>query len=91
MKGDKPPYFTAAMYYLEHDRDLTKALGWFNKAAEQSPDAFWILHQKANCLARLGKKAEAIETAKQSIEKAKAAQNSDYVKLNEDLIRKLKG
>lgn len=89
MKSDKPPYFTAAMYYLDHNRDLTKALGWFNKAAEQSPNAYWILHQKANCLARLGKKAEAIETAKQSIEKAKAAQNSDYVKLNEDLIRKL--
>lgn len=87
----KKPYFNAAMYYLDNGKDLNKALGWFNKAEAQNPKAFWVLHNKANCLAKLGKKAEAIATAKQSIELAKEAKNDDYVALNQKLIAKLNG
>ncbi|MEN9549189.1 MAG: hypothetical protein RIR12_1780 [Bacteroidota bacterium] len=90
MKGDKPPYFNAAAYYLENGKDLTKALGWFNKALETQPDAFWIHHQKANCLAKLGNKADAIAAANQSKELAAKAGNGDYVKLNEKLLATLK-
>ncbi len=49
------PYFTAAMFYLENGKDLNKALTWFDKASQQSPEAFWILYQKAQCQAKLGK------------------------------------
>lgn len=90
MNKDNRPYFTAAMYYMDNNKDLNKALEWLNKAAEQNPSAFWVLHQKANCLARLGKKADAIATAEKSMAIAKEAKNDDYVKLNEDLIKKLK-
>jgi hypothetical protein len=90
MNKDNRPYFNAAMYYMENNKDLNKALEWFTKAADQNPNAFWVLHQKANCLAKLGKKAEAIATAQKSMDIAKAAKNDDYVKLNEDLIKKLK-
>lgn len=87
--NDSRPYFPAAMYYMENNKDLNKALEWFNKAAQNDPKAFWIFHQKANCLAKLGRKAEAIETAQQSMALAKEAKNEDYVKLNQDLIKKL--
>jgi len=90
MNKDNRPYFTSAMYYMDNNKDLNKALEWLNKAAEQNPAAFWVLHQKANCLAKLGKKQEAIATAQKSIVIAKEAKNDDYVKLNEDLIKKLK-
>ena len=90
MNKDNRPYFTSAMYYMDNNKDLNKALEWLNKAAEQNPAAFWVLHQKANCLAKLGKKQEAIATAEKSIVIAKEAKNDDYVKLNEDLIKKLK-
>jgi len=90
MNKDNRPYFPAAMYYMENNKDLNKALEWLNKAADQNPDAFWVLHQKANCLAKLGKKADAIATAEKSMAIAKTAKNDDYVKLNEDLIKKLK-
>ncbi len=90
MNKDNRPYFASAMYYMDNNKDLNKALDWFNKAADQNPQAFWVLHQKANCLAKLGKKAEAIATAQKSIAIAKEAKNDDYVKLNEDLIKKLK-
>jgi len=90
MTKDNLPYFNAAMYYMENGKDLNQALSWFNKGIEQNPDAFYMYHQKANCLAKLGKKQEAIATATKSIELATAAKNSDYVKLNEDLIKSLK-
>lgn len=85
----KKPYFNAALYYLDNGKDLNKALGWFTKAADQNPKAFWVLHQKANCEAKLGKKAEAIASANKSIELAKEAKNDDYVALNKKLIAQL--
>ncbi len=90
MTKDNLPYFNAGMYYLENGKDLNQALTWFNKAADQNPTAFWIQHQKANCLAKLGKKTEAIAAATKSLELATEAKNSDYVKLNEDLLKSLK-
>jgi hypothetical protein len=90
MTKDNLPYYSAAMYYLESGKDLNQALSWFNKAVEQSPSAYYMHHQKANCLVKLGKKQEAIATATKSLELAKAAKNPDYVKLNEDLLKSLK-
>lgn len=90
MTKDNLPYYNAAMYYMDNGKDLNQALNWFNKAADQNPTAYWIHHQKANCLAKLGKKQEAITTATKSMELATTAKNADYVKLNEDLIKSLK-
>lgn len=90
MNKDNRPYFGAAMYYMDNGKDLTKALTWFDKAIEQNPKAFWVYHQKANALAKLGKKQEAITTANKSIELAKEAKNDDYVALNQKLLGTLK-
>lgn len=90
MEKDNRPYFNAAMYYMNNGKDLNQALAWFDKAVEISPTAFWIHHQRANCLARLGKKSEAKAAAEKSKELAMAAKNDDYVKLNEKLLAELK-
>ena len=90
MNADNRPYFNAAMYYMDNGKDLTKASLWFDKAIELTPNAFWMWHQKAKCLALQGKKADAKAAALKSIDLAKAAQNSDYVALNEKLIAGLK-
>jgi hypothetical protein len=84
------PYFPAALYYMENGKDLKKALEWFDKAAEQNPKAYWVLHQRANCLAKLGKKEEAKASANKSIELAKEAKNYDYVALNQKLLATIK-
>jgi tetratricopeptide (TPR) repeat protein len=90
MTKDNKPYFASAMYYLENGKNLNEALTWFDKAIEQNPKAFWIHHQRANTLAKLGKKAEAKTAAAKSIELAKEAKNDDYVRMNEKLITELK-
>lgn len=89
MKTEKPPYYNAAMYYMDNGKDLNQALTWFDKAVEANPTAFWIHYQRANCLAKLGKKAEAIAGAEKSKQLATEAKNGDYVKLNEKLIAEL--
>ena len=89
VEGDPRPYFGAAMYYLDNNKDLNKAVAWFDKAIEQNPKAFWVYHQRANALAKLGKKTDAIASAKKSIELAKEAKNDDYVALNEKLLKTL--
>lgn len=89
MNKDNRPYFGAAMYYLENGKDLNQALTWFDKAIEANPDAFWIHHQRANCLAKLGKKSDAKMAAEKSKTLATAAKNDDYVKLNEKLLAEL--
>ena len=89
MNKDTRPYFGAAMYYMDNGKDLNQALAWFDKAVELQPTAFWIHHQRANALAKLGKKDEAKMAAEKSKELATTAKNDDYVKLNEKLIAEL--
>ena len=90
MNKDNRPYFGAAMYYIEKGKDMNQALAWLDKAVEQNPNAFWIHHQRANTLAKLGKNAEAKAAANKSMELAKTAKNDDYVRLNEKLLAELK-
>lgn len=90
MNKDSRPYFQSAMYYVETGKDLNQALQWFNKAIEQNPTGFYIYYQKANALAKLGKKDEAKATAQKSMQMAREQKNDDYVRLNEKLLATLK-
>ncbi len=88
-------YVTAANYYLATGKDLEQALEWMNLylAMGENSNQFWNVHTKAQILAKMGKKKEAIATAEESLEKAKNNENGDfgYIKRNEDLIAEVKG
>lgn len=87
-------YVAAANYYLNSGENLDKALEWMNKylSLGENSGQFWHVHTKAQILAKLGKKKEAIATAQDSMAKAKAFEQGDfgYIKRNEDLIASLK-
>lgn len=83
MLTDKKPHWQAAQFYREYDKDLSKALENINEAVKDYPKAFWVLLYKARIQNELGDKAGAKESSDKSIELAKAANNDDYVKLNE--------
>ncbi len=87
--GDNKPYFQAAMFYYDHNQDLSKAKEWVEAAIKQR-EAYYIVHLKAKILAKLGDKTGAIAAANRSMELAKAGKDSAYVKLNEDRISSLK-
>lgn len=83
-------YYISAKYYLDTDRDLNKAMEWIDKALSYTPGAYWMTHTKAEIYAKMGKYNDAIETARLSIEQAKAKNNEEYVRMNEAEIDKWK-
>ena len=81
-------YYNAAVYYLNSDKDISKAKMWMSKAMEMTETPrFWQLRQQSLILAKAGDKKEAIEAAKKSLADAKAAGNADYVKMNTDSLK----
>jgi hypothetical protein len=87
------PYAQAAMFYLDHNLDLDKAVAWMDAAIAEQPDVFYYLYHKARILAKRGDKAAAIAAATQSRDlaaKATGPEKDEYVRLNEALIASLK-
>ncbi|QYA26271.1 DUF2911 domain-containing protein [Gramella sp. MT6] len=85
-------YFAAGTYYHESGKDLEKAYQWVSKATEMAGDqAFWMLRRKSLIEAEMGKKDQAIETAKKSLASAEKANNADYVKMNKESIAEWEG
>lgn len=82
---DARPYFQAAAYYYENDKDMKQALEWANKASEQNPKAYWVMALKGKIQLKLKDGKGAAETAGKVIELAKADQNDDYVKIGEKI------
>jgi hypothetical protein len=86
MKGvTQATYYQAAVYYLENDKDMNKALEWIDKALINN-ETFWILRHKAMILAKLGRYKEAVAFAEKSKKLAALAENDDFVKQNEKSI-----
>ncbi len=80
-------YYTSAVFLSSINQDLDKANEYMKKAMKETKEPkFWQLRQQALLLSKIGDKKKAIAIAKESLEKAKAAGNSDYVKLNTDAI-----
>lgn len=90
MLTDKKPYWQAAQYYNEYESNLTKALENCTKAFEANDKAYWILLYRAKIQKEMGDNAGAMISSKKSLELAKEAKNADYIKMNEELQRKLK-
>jgi len=89
MLTDKKPYWQAAQYYNEYEHNLAKALDNCTKAFDDNNKAYWILLYKAKIQKEMGDNAGAMVSSKKSLELAKEAKNDDYVKMNEELQRKL--
>lgn len=89
MQTDKKPYWQAAQFYNEYEGNLNKALDNCSKAIDGNNKAYWMWLYKAKIQKEMGDKAGAKESAKRSLELAKEAKNDDYVKMNEELLKKL--
>lgn len=90
MLTDIKPYWQAAQYYYEYDQNLNKALENCTKAIEGNDKAYWIWIYKAKIQKDLGDNKGALSSSKRSLDLAKEAKNEDYIKLNNDLQKKLK-
>jgi hypothetical protein len=90
MMGEKKPYWSAAQFYFEYDKNNAKALEAIKGAVEASPKAYWMWLYKAKIEKEAGDKAAAMASSKTSLSLAKEDGNDDYVKMNVDLQKMLK-
>lgn len=91
LKSDKKPYWQAAQFYADLDKNYTKALEMIDGAlAQQKTPPFYMVYYKAVVQKDKGDKKAALATAQQALQLAKDAKNDAYVLLNEKLIKKLK-
>jgi len=90
MRTDRKPFWQAAQFYYEYDRNFTRALENVNKAIEGNPKAYWMLLYKAKIHKDMGDIAGATQTANRSLVLSKDAKNNDYVRMNEMLLKELK-
>ncbi len=91
LSSDKKPYWQAAQFYDEFDNNKPKALEMINSAITQNEKPpFFMVYYKAKIQEEMGDKKGATSTAKESLGLAKEAGNSEYVLLNEKLIKELK-
>jgi hypothetical protein len=83
---DNRPYFQAASYYYDNDKDLKQAGEWVDKAIANNPKAYWVVLLKAKIQTKQKDTKGAIATAEQVKALATEDKNDDYVKMAEKLI-----
>jgi hypothetical protein len=86
MKGEKKPYYRAAIYYYNHDKDMSKAFEWIDTYDKANPGTFNIKYWKARIQLKMGDKKSATLTAQQGYDVAKKENNAEYMRLNNDVI-----
>ena len=89
MLTDIKPYWAAAQFYYEYDKNLTRALENINKAAATNPNAYWMFLYKAKIQQEMGDNAGAKQSAQTSLALSKTAKNEDYVLMNQKLLKEL--
>jgi len=87
---DNKPYYQAASYYYENNKDLNLALEWINKAVANNPNAYWVHMLKAKIQFKAKDTKGAKETAMKVVELAKADGDDAYVRMAEKLIAEIK-
>ncbi len=84
--SDKRPYYQAANYYFENDKDLKTALEWSKKAMENDPKAYWVALLNGKICLKLKDGKGAAAAAEKVIALAKEDKNDDYIKRGEKLL-----
>lgn len=90
MKGEKKPYFSAAQYYYNNDKDMAKALEWINEVEKTNLKSPAVKVWKARILLKKGDKKEALATAEEGVRLAQAAKDGEYERLNATVVAQAK-
>jgi len=82
-------FYTAAVYYLQNNKDINQAKEWIDKAIAMTlkKPRFWYLRQQSLIHAEAGSIATAITAAKQSLKLAEKSENKGYIKMNKTSLK----
>ncbi len=90
MNKDTRPYFEAAMYYYENNKDMTKALEWIRTAEKSEPKSPFYKLWEARIQLKMGDKAAALATAQEGVKLAHAQNDKEYETLNQGVVDQAK-
>jgi hypothetical protein len=91
LAADTRPYYQAASYYYDNNKDLGQALTWVNKAVDQNPKAYWVGHLKAKNPAQARRQQSSHCRCGAEHGYRTRGQDDDYVRMNEKLIAEARG
>ena len=90
MRSDSKPYWQAAQFYNEYEKNPVKALENITAAVKENPKAFYMWLYKAKIEQEKGDFKAAMASSQTSLALSKEAKNDSYVKMNVELQKKLK-
>jgi hypothetical protein len=91
MQGEKKPYYFAAIYYYNHNKDLKTALVWMQERDKQQPGSFNIKYWLGKIQLKLGDKTAAIASATEGLRLASAIPNAEYIRMNKEVLAEAQG
>jgi tetratricopeptide (TPR) repeat protein len=86
---DNRPYYSAATYYYDNNKDLGQAMTWVNKAIEANKSAYWIYMLKAKIAKKQNNIPEAIAAARESNRLATEDKDDAYINQSADMLLQL--
>jgi hypothetical protein len=91
MQGEKKPYYFAAIYYYNHDKDLHKALAWMQERDKAQPNAYNVKYWLGKIQLKMGDKPAAIASANEGLRLASAEPNPEYIRMNKEVLAEAQG
>jgi len=91
MQGDKKPYYRAAIYYYNHNKDMQKAWAWMQEQDKMQPGQYNIKYWLARIRLKMGDRAGAIAFANEGLKLAMAEPNAEYIRMNKEVLTEAQG
>jgi len=86
MQGDKKPYYRAAIYYYNHNKDMQKAWAWMQEQDKMQPGQYNIKYWLARIKLKMGDREGAIALANEGLRLAMAEPNAEYIRMNKEVL-----
>jgi Protein of unknown function (DUF2911) len=86
---DNRPFYSAATYYYDNNKDMAQAMTWVNKAIDANKEAYWIYLLKAKIAKKQNDIPSAIAAAKESNRLATADKDDAYIKMSAEMLKEL--
>jgi predicted Zn-dependent protease len=86
---DSRPFYSAATYYYDNNKDMNLAMEWVSKAANSNPKAYWVQLLKAKIAAKLNDKKTAIAAATECNRLAVEDKDDSYIRQSNELLAEI--
>ena len=88
--NDSRPFYSAATYYYDNNKDQNLAMEWVSKAIAANPKGYWMYLLKAKIAKKLNDKATATAAATECNKLATEDKDDAYIKMSTDFLAEMK-